>query len=81
MIKNGGIPKFVIPIKIGISAEIPAFAGMECTFFSVVLREWDVLFFRVFCGDGEFCFCGIFLFLRHFAFVSGGGGVGEISFR
>ena len=26
-------------------AEIPAFAGMGCAFFPVVLREWDVLFF------------------------------------
>ena len=31
-------------MKIGISAEIPAFAGMECTFF------------RSFCGNGKFYF-------------------------
>ena len=51
-------------------------------FFSVVLREWMYFFFGRFAGrdsgvrrNGKFYFCGIS------QFVSGGGGVGEISFR
>ena len=52
--------------------------------------EWNVLFFRSFRRNGMYFFFGrfagmvgfifavFFLFSRHFAFVSGGGGVGEI---